>query len=336
MLYASGHAIFITYVIMAVVATVGVVLRAWSKKRSRQQLGLADYLSLAALVLFYGYTIEFLYGLVQSGGTLAIPEMTSLEQIIDVMKWVWISELFMTIILTLVKLSVVAWYWSIFGLVDDFRRPMIITAALCIAWGLAFLFVVIFQCIPVHAAWDLVAATTAKCIPFGNILLPYEVTNMVLDVVILALPVRIIWGLRMSTTRKILVACIFGLGGFVSITCIIRVHYMYKPNDTIHVDIYNGMLWASIEMGVAILCSCLPTLGPLVSGNIISGTLSRWYHSLRSRSTTKKPSASYSSRNLPPMLPYQPEKGDSTHWLHGSRGSGDQDGGKPGITLDPV
>ena len=44
---------------------------------------------------------------------------------------------------------------------------------------------------------------------------------------------------------------------------------------------YRGMLWSSIEMGVAILCSCLPTLGRLLPAAGILPTLDRWFGSLR-------------------------------------------------------
>lgn len=63
MLYHSGRAIFIAYPIMAVVATVAVVLRCLSKSRTQARFAVDDFFSVAALLLFYAYTIVFMYGM---------------------------------------------------------------------------------------------------------------------------------------------------------------------------------------------------------------------------------------------------------------------------------
>lgn len=137
-----------------------------------------------------------------------------LLQLNEVLKWIWISEIFMTVILTCVKLSVLVWFWSIFAPHNsDIRLPMVAVGVLCVAWGLAALLLVVFQCVPVRAAWDMLAAARARCIPFGNLIVGYELTNMLLDVAILALPIRALFRLRMSLSRKITVAFIFCLGG---------------------------------------------------------------------------------------------------------------------------
>ena len=240
MLSQSGRAIFIAYPIMAVVATVAVVLRCLSKARTQKKFGADDVLSLAGLVLFYAYTIVFMYGtwavclavssrgsrleargskltakgLYDSGGTLVIGEMTSLDQLAAVLKWIWVSEILMTIILTFVKVSVVVWYWHIFAVNNSsIRIPMIVIGGFSLAWGLAALLLVIFQCTPIYAAWDLVAAQSARCIAFGNLILGYELTNMLLDVAILVLPLRAVFKLKMNLSKKITVAGIFCLGG---------------------------------------------------------------------------------------------------------------------------
>lgn len=152
-------------------------------------------------------------GLYDSGGTLVIPEMGSLDQLTEVLKWIWVSEIFMTIILTFVKASVVVWYWNIFAVNNsNIRIPMIAVGGLCLAWGLAALLLVIFQCTPTYAAWDMVAAQTARCIAFGNLILGYEITNMLLDVAILVLPLRAVFKLKMNLSKKVTVAGIFCLG----------------------------------------------------------------------------------------------------------------------------
>ncbi|KAK4143710.1 uncharacterized protein C8A04DRAFT_28491 [Dichotomopilus funicola] len=322
----SGKGIFIAYPIMAFVATVAVVLRFVSKSRTQNKFAADDFLTLAGLSLFYAYTAVFMYGLYDSGGTLDITQMTGLDQVNAVLRWIWVSEILMTIILTFVKTSVVCWYWNIFAVNNsDIKIPMIIIGALSVAWGLAALLLVIFQCIPVSAAWDLLAANSpgSRCIAFGNLILGYEITNMLLDVAILILPLRAVFRLKLNLSKKITVASIFVLGAFVCITCIIRIVYMYNPASPQLVDLYKGMLWSSIEMGVAIFCSCLPTLGRLLPNNGILPTLSRWFKSLHSSYSSEKNSKPSFVHDTWPMNSQTNPETDSTRQLNTYTSHGD-------------
>lgn len=81
-------------------------------------------------------------------------------------------------------------------------------------WALACLLLIILQCRPVKAFWDfeLVAKGEGSCIPFGRFLLGYELANMVIDIAIVALPINIIRGLQMRTSRKVAISCVILLG----------------------------------------------------------------------------------------------------------------------------
>jgi len=72
----------------------------------------------------------------------------------------------------------------------------------------------------------------------------------------------------------------------VSITCIIRIAIEFNPGsaEKDNVETYETMLWFDIEAGVAILCCCLPTMAPLVSGvSSILPSVKSWFSSLLSR-----------------------------------------------------
>ncbi len=85
----------------------------------------------------------------------------------------------------------------------------------------------------------------------------------------------------------------------MTITCGIRLNYLnfqtrtymflasvvYNANTLFYpfaVDIYHGMLWSTIEIGVAIVCACLPTLRSLLQkkdGSSPSSFASKWHGS---------------------------------------------------------
>lgn len=117
------------------------------------------------------------------------------------------------ITISTVKLSILLFYQHIFS-VPSFRRLVRILAALCVVWLLVTFFIIIFQCSPIRAAWVFeLQMTTAKCIPAGNIILGLELSNVILDILILCLPIYMIQRLQLPRSRKIIVSGIFLLGG---------------------------------------------------------------------------------------------------------------------------
>lgn len=142
---------------------------------------------------------------------LVSTEFTNPEQLLNLLKYLWSTQILMTVLFTLIKLSVLCWYWSIFSCASEFRLPVVVVGVVVLVWGTVFTFLVIFQCTPIYAAWDLVAAATAKCIPFGKLVLGYEITNIILDLAILALPARMVMRLQMAKDKKIMTISVFSL-----------------------------------------------------------------------------------------------------------------------------
>ena len=108
----------------------------------------------------------------------------------------------------------------------------------------------IFQCHPVKAAWDPLRTTKKECILFGSFTLAYEVSNVVIDLAILLLPLCMIRLLHLSTKKKWALSLVFLLGGLyvcpvrltwnswtnrssVCITGILRIVYSYDPKEPI-------------------------------------------------------------------------------------------------------
>lgn len=91
-----------------------------------------------------------------------------------------------------------------------------------------------------------------------------SIANVVTDAAILLLPVKHVWNLQMSRTRKYSVLCIFLLGGIVCIFGIIRCTVVGEADaiDPTWTNVKGGV-WSAVELSVGIVCACLPTFGPL-------------------------------------------------------------------------
>ncbi|KAJ5592388.1 hypothetical protein N7537_009292 [Penicillium hordei] len=129
-----------------------------------------------------------------------------------------------------------------------------------------------------------------KIYPF---LVTQATVNMATDVLILVVPIPILWNLQMRRPQKILLSGIFLVGGIVCIASFIRIYYitfLKTPYDYTWV-IGNFYLWSSIEPSIGILCACLPTLYPLLRSIVarISGnSLRRYSEALRNQDTASK------------------------------------------------
>lgn len=83
-----------------------------------------------------------------------------------------------------------------------------------LAWWIAVIFVSLFQCSPIPAAWDkALLAKGATCIDDNKFFIGNAVPNIITDLLILTLPIYEVYRLQMSTLQKAAVSGLFLLGG---------------------------------------------------------------------------------------------------------------------------
>lgn len=113
--------------------------------------------------------------------------------------------------ITLVKVSVLLLYRRIFA-TPNFRRISLIIGALSVAWCIATILGQIFLCRPISASWHPDLLFTDKCNDVQAYLTAITISNVLIDVVILCLPIHMVSKLRLPTRKKIVVSGIFMLG----------------------------------------------------------------------------------------------------------------------------
>ena len=111
--------------------------------------------------------------------------------------------------MSFIKFSIARFYWNIFPQ-QWFRWALIGVAAFMTGWFVSADLVSIFQCTPVARLWDKTREGT--CVDFGAFALATAALNVFTDLVILALPIPLILGLKMSQRKKILLILTFALG----------------------------------------------------------------------------------------------------------------------------
>ncbi|KAH8701989.1 hypothetical protein BGW36DRAFT_424284 [Talaromyces proteolyticus] len=289
---------------MIVIAVLSVLIRFFARRKTRTKFKLNDAFIVAGLLSFLGVEISLLAGIYTSGGTLDESQIKDTSDLINLFKYVYALESFVTTAITLIKLSILALYRDLFP-IHKFQTYTLVIGALCLIWYIICFLINIFQCHPVKAAWqlDLLMKGEATCLVYGHYIIGYEVSNMLLDIAILALPIRVLHTLHLSRPRKIIIGGLFTLGGFIIIVCIIRTVYLSDATLQNPVALYNGLNWTSVELAVGILCACIPVYGPLLPTQRAAQALSKW--------SSQKQQGKYFTWVFKPSSKYQQYDGDS-------------------------
>jgi len=117
-----------------------------------------------------------------------------------------------SITITTVKLSLLLLLRRIFD-VPAFRTWSAIVLSLCLIWLWSAVLTDLFQCSPFDAAFKQELLDTENCLPIQSWYWGITITNLVLDVVILILPMWRVIDLRLPFAKKCLLCGIFGFGG---------------------------------------------------------------------------------------------------------------------------
>ncbi|KAL9585027.1 MAG: hypothetical protein Q9203_004426 [Teloschistes exilis] len=114
--------------------------------------------------------------------------------------------------ITSVKLSLLFLYRSIFN-TPAFKAWTSVIGVTCVAWLISATFADVFQCTPFNAAFQSELIFTSHCIDLQSFYLSLSAANFVLDIIILALPLAMVWRLQLTQGQRLQVSAVLLLGG---------------------------------------------------------------------------------------------------------------------------
>ncbi|KAL2043666.1 hypothetical protein N7G274_003973, partial [Stereocaulon virgatum] len=173
------------------------------------------------------------------------------------------AYLLMRLLFGTIRLSVLLFYRRIF-LGRIFNRCSIAICVLIVLWSLSFCLSVAFQCgTHIEYSWTPVLDVT-KCDKDKIWELSFGITDVVTDLMVLAIPLPIIFKLHMSTLRKV------GLCGiFFSRTIFYGISHREASGNTttgyrdLIAVLTTVAVWSQVEAGIAVITACLPSIRPL-------------------------------------------------------------------------
>ncbi|KAI1418547.1 hypothetical protein F5Y13DRAFT_184189 [Hypoxylon sp. FL1857] len=261
--------LLVTLIICSTICTALVAARFWCRYSLLKRFHAADWLILVTLVGCLGGQTVVLWGLITGKGgknllelTLELAETTSEATAIALQNYLESLYIAMTIfffVLYAIKMSICLFYRQIFA-TPRYRIISLMIMIVATAWYVATEVVAICYCIPIDPLWH--PTETGRCPNIGLFYLIAGIVETMIDVAILALPIRAVFTVRLALKTKLMVSGIFLLGGLAIITNMLRIYYSYQPGSLTLA--YTGTeIWSNIHITIAILCACLPTYTPL-------------------------------------------------------------------------
>ncbi|KAH7346039.1 hypothetical protein BKA66DRAFT_478287 [Pyrenochaeta sp. MPI-SDFR-AT-0127] len=191
---------------------------------------------------------------------------------------VWLKDFYITqcIYLTVplfVKISVILFLMRIFP--QTCQRKLHVACKGLIVFLIAFTIsgtlVLTFQCQPVRAAYT-PGLAGSKCLSpdalFGLFMFQ-GVTMFVTDVVIIAMPMPILWKLKLPVKKRIAVIFLFSLGFVATIASLVRfstLAFVKNGTDFTYTS-SQAYIWLSIELSLGLVTGSLSSLRPIITWN---------------------------------------------------------------------
>ncbi|KAJ5701434.1 hypothetical protein N7488_008982 [Penicillium malachiteum] len=249
-------------VILLIFATGGLVVRLFVRVRYLTGINLDDFICITSWVFTFVLCFTAMY-MTKYGFGKHIGTVSSFNARAMFLKLDFVTMLAYVLALGTIKMSFCLLYLHIFP-GKKFRIACWWLLAMVTAQMIAETLVVLFQCTPVHKAWDATGLVEGTCVNMNTFYYINFGIKLASDLTLFLMPIPKVIGLKMSVGKRAGIVVMFGLGLLVCITSIIRISYLneFKVDHTW--SMVNAMNWSCVEVAVAIFIACIPSFNTLI------------------------------------------------------------------------
>ncbi|KAL9593314.1 MAG: hypothetical protein Q9219_007607 [cf. Caloplaca sp. 3 TL-2023] len=255
---------FVVYfsIALGVLDTVAVILRLVARSWSKAVFAADDWWIIGSLFPFYCMVALEALLTILGGMGRSINDLSP-HQINVFLKTLMCSLIAYSLSISSVRISLLILYRRIFNTAAFKTRSLIVGVA-CVIWLIIELFLTIFQCHPVKAAFDPASQFSDRCINPQHFYLGVLFSSLALDLIILLLPLNMVWRLQLPLKQRFALSGIFSIGIVVCIASSMRITSVFDLSEKdITKSMADAALWSHIEPAVAIFCACVITYRPL-------------------------------------------------------------------------
>ncbi|KAE8310632.1 integral membrane protein [Aspergillus transmontanensis] len=256
---------------LLIIATAGLLVRLFVRIRYLTGINLDDLLCVASWIFTFVLCVTCImmtkYGFGKHIGTVQDFGDRAMFLKLD-----FVTMLSYVLALGAIKISFCLLYLHIFP-GNKFRMACWWLLAILVAETIEEVLVVIFQCWPVHKAWDATGLVEGECVDMTLFYYANFGIKLATDVALFAMPIPKVMRLKMAVGKRVGLVMMFSLGLLVCVTSIIRVTY-FNPFSEDHTWVLvDAMNWSCVEVAVAIFIACIPSFKTFI--NYRSPTLQR-------------------------------------------------------------
>ncbi|KAL1966804.1 hypothetical protein VTN77DRAFT_3769 [Rasamsonia byssochlamydoides] len=248
-------------------------LRVWAKAIGRRKLSLDDYLIFVSLAFAVGCAIVQLIAAVDGQLGQHQTDAPDGQPLLDDPRFLTYERCKFAVLLLSVlglgcaKVSILLFYRSIFS-TGRFRIASLIMLVISISWTISFFFAYLFTCYPITPLIEPFYGN--HCVDTLPMWYASCVSDSIIDILILTLPLPIVIRLHLPWKQKIAVVAMFLLGATVCAISLTRMSEVFIVGGEF-LEHYNDetyytspvFFWTTIEMALSVVSACLPTLRPL-------------------------------------------------------------------------
>ncbi|KAK2035581.1 integral membrane protein [Colletotrichum zoysiae] len=264
----SGNELIAISIVFAVLTTVFLGLRLFAKRFTAGGYGIDDYFLAAAYIIDLGMCAVGIV-MVKVGGVgrhVEYVEEFHPELLAGWAKSLLAFELVYFTSVALPKMSIVCLFLRVFNWKGAMRTTAYVILGALAATSLSFVLTACFQCQPIAYWWDR-TIPGGRCIDVQAFFHGQAIPGFLLDFIIMGLPLKTIWALKLPLHKRLALVGIFMVGSFGVVASIIRAWIFFQTSafaDRTWASV--GLVgWSIIETGTYIIAACLPHFRPMIS-----------------------------------------------------------------------
>ncbi|KAJ5356390.1 hypothetical protein N7517_010999 [Penicillium concentricum] len=259
---SHGRRALVVTAVLTAISTVIVAMRFYARLGLMKITGREDWAILISLIFSLVYLALVAAQLHYKMGVHS--SLLSSHILQQQLKCLWAAIPMYNASLAFTKFSILFQYLRIFP-GKPFRLAcyfMMAVVATYSSWAIVSGFV---NCVPVAKFWN--KDLPGSCLNFEAVWFFNASMNITTDIALLMLPMPLLSKLQLPRTQKIALMGVFAMGILVVVTSILRLSSLRevaKSPDTSYSNV-AAAYWTAAECNVAIMCSCLPFLRPIIS-----------------------------------------------------------------------
>ncbi|PYI08053.1 integral membrane protein [Aspergillus sclerotiicarbonarius CBS 121057] len=255
--------IIVCNTVLLIIATSGLLVRLFVRIRYLTGINLDDLLCMISWVFTFVLCFVCIW-MTRYGYGKHIETVHSMEARVMFLKLDFVSEIAYLLALGSIKASFCLLYLQIFP-GKGFRIACWSLLALLVCETIEETIVVVFQCSPIHKAWDAGDTVKGKCLSLTAFYYISFGIRLATDLALFALPLPKLVRLNMTMGKRAGLVMMFGLGVLVSVTSIIRATYINNFSEDHTWMLVDTLNWSSVEVAVAIFIACIPSFKSLIT-----------------------------------------------------------------------